>query len=124
MTTNDIFNNQNVTTEKNVYGFIYILILFSNIFQIPPKIILDKIGNRIKIFLATGWGDLNQNKERTIIEWNEELFNFPFDRTKFNKNICEFSSKNAHNIMDEILKIKSNSNLRYSEIIINYFNNN
>lgn len=56
----EILKEKEVTTEKKVYGFVYILFLFAKLNDLKPYEVLNLIGDKIKLYISCGWGDLCQ----------------------------------------------------------------
>lgn len=121
MTSDEILKNKKITFEKKVYGFVYILLLFSRINKIIPSKVIELMGSRYKIYILCGWGDLNQNKTRTILEWQEEL-NIQ-EKFELTEELCDEISLTCNKICDEIFIEKEKTELKYIDIIKNKFSN-
>ncbi len=116
-----ILKEKEVTTEKNVYGFVYFLFLFAELNGIAPHEVLDLIGEKIKHFILCGWGDLCQGGERTMIEWSEELLK-EGKVYHIKREAYEPISIKARAACTDIFQIKENNpDLGYTIIIREYF---
>lgn len=121
MTSEYVLKQNGVTNEKNVYGFVYILLLYSELTKTPAIELIRLMGAKYKNFILCGWGDLNQNRNKTIIQWDSVLLkiNRKFD---INELLCNRISNKSHKICDKIFEIKENNkDIRYSDIIKQIF---
>ena len=120
MTINEVLNNRDIITEKNVYGFLYILLLFCCINEIKPIDVINKMGDKYQNYILCGWGDLNQWKDIILTEWDDDIL-----KSDLVYNVseieCEKAREKVHNIWDEIYNIKITSTKKYAEIIKEYF---
>lgn len=61
--------------EKNVYGFIYCLLLYSDLARTTPSDVIKVMGEKLKDFILMGWGDFNSYRDHMISDWNEMILN-------------------------------------------------
>lgn len=119
----EILKEKEVTTEKKVYGFVYILFLFAKLNDLKPYEVLNLIGDKIKLYVSCGWGDLCQNRERTMSEWSEELLK-EAGTYQVTEEMCNQVSFEARQASCHIIEQKrAQENLHYSELIYEYFKN-
>lgn len=117
----EILKEKEVTTEKKVYGFVYILFLFAKLNDLKPYEVLNLIGDKIKLYISCGWGDLCQNRERTMSEWCKELLK-EAGTYQVTEEMCNQVSFEARQACCRIIEQKRvQENLHYSEIIYEYF---
>ena len=122
MTIKDILSNKEVTVEKNVYGFLYILLLFSDINKLKPIDVINKMGEKYFEYILCGWGDLNEWKNNIIKEWEECILG-KANTNNVEEHQCKEAKKKVYEIWDIIYDEKITTNKKYGEIIKEYFEN-
>ena len=106
--------------EKNVYGFIYCLQLYSNLARTSPSNVINVMGEKLKGFILTGWGDFNIFREHMLADWNEMLLNVHLD--DFTKEIDKKCLTKTESLFQNVKSVKDNTDKKYSEIIREMFN--
>lgn len=105
--------------EKNVYGFIYCLLLYSDLARTSPSDVINVMEEKLKDFILTGWGDFNIFREHMLADWNEMLLNVHLD--DFTKEIDKKCLTETKVLFEKIKSIEENKDKKYSEIIREMF---
>lgn len=106
--------------EKNVYGFIYCLLLYSDLARTTPSDVIKVMGEKLKDFILIGWGDFNIFREHMLADWNEMLLNVYLD--DFTKEIDKKCLTKTESLFQKVKSVKDNTDKKYSEIIREMFN--
>ena len=124
ITVDNVLKQKVVTWEKNIYGFIRTLLLFSELNDLKPIDVISKMGNRYITSISIGWGDFSYiSPDRCLSDWHRFMLNESkrYDTYAVKDTVCEAVREKADIICNEIFKIKETSEKEYSEIIREYF---
>ena len=119
MTIDEILNDERITIEKNVYGFLVILFLFSDLNNIKPIEVINMQKDKYELFIACGWGDLGQWKHIVMYDWESEILGQSFNRRVRDEDFSKAVVK-AEKAWNEIYN-KTKSGQKYPEAIKEYF---
>ena len=101
--------------EKNVYGFIYCLLLYSDLARTTPSDVIKVMGEKLKDFILIGWGDFNIFRDRMLADWNEMLLNVHLN--DFTREIDKKCLMETESLFNKVKSIRENTDKKYSEII-------
>ena len=122
LTVENVLKQRVTTVEKNVYGFIRSLLLFSDLNDIKPIDVINKMGDKYIISIYyLGWGDINyQRRDNCMSDWHHIVFN---ESARYDVKETEDNAarEKAHVICNKIFEIKESTDKKYSEIIKEYF---
>ena len=105
--------------EKNVYGFIYCLLLYSDLARTTPSDVIKVMGEKLKDFILIGWGDFNIFRDRMLADWNEMLLNVHLN--DFTREIDKKCLMETESLFNKVKSIRENTDKKYSEIIREMF---
>ena len=119
MTIDEMLKDERITIEKNVYGFLVILFLFSDLNDMKPIEVINMQKDKYELYIITGWGDVGQWRHIVISEWEESILGQSFNRDIGREDFSKARAK-AEKAWNEIYE-KTKPGEKYSETIKEYF---
>ena len=120
MTIDEMLKDERITIEKNVYGFLVILFLFSDLNNIKPIEVINMQKDKYKLYIVTGWGDVGQWRNIAMSDWTNDILGKSFDRYIEKEDFNRARAK-ANKAWNEIYEMKITSGQKYPETIKEYF---
>ena len=119
MTIDEMLKDERITIEKNVYGFLVILFLFSDLNDMKPIEVINMQKDKYEMYIITGWGDVSQWFNIVMSDWTNDILEKSFDGSVKNEEFYRARDK-AIKAWEEIYN-KTKPGQKYSETIKEYF---